>query len=160
MPIMLSGVEGIRACLGFHLGHSDWLEVDRVTIERFESLTDELSRSHIGEDIVPCGVMVALLIPMLEEIYVLEDTLNVALHRIEQLQFVAPAPTGSGLRVGATVRAVQPVGDHWHLNLECAMECDALAQPVLRANVTYRFRSASVAGMPHLSLCRPDLSCR
>lgn len=160
---MLSGVEGIRACLGFHLGHGDWMEVDQVTIERFESLTDEFPASHVDErdqGFVPCGVILALLLPMLQEIYVLEDTLNVALHRIEQMQFISPVPTGSGLRVGATVRAVQPVGEHWHLTLECVMECDALAEPVLRANVLYRFRSASVAGMPHLSLCRRDLSIR
>ncbi|SAL65722.1 MaoC family protein [Caballeronia arvi] len=163
MPIILSGVDGIRACLGFHLGHSDWIEIDQATIERFESLTDDRAAGDSGaadQAFVPCSVMLAMLIPLLQQIYMLEDTLNVTLHGIEQLQFVKPVPTGSGLRVGATVKAVQPAGDHWQLNFECAMECDVLAGPVMRASVLYRFRPASVAGMPHLSLCTRDLSCR
>ncbi|NUY01511.1 acyl dehydratase [Paraburkholderia sp. JPY169] len=108
---------------------------------------------------VPGSVVLALLIPMLQQIYMLEDTLNVALHRIEQLQFAEPVPTGSGLRVGATVRAIQPAGDHWHLNLDCVMDCDVVTGPVLRANVLYRFRAAVVAGMRNPSLRAHGLIC-
>ncbi|BBQ01325.1 hypothetical protein BSFA1_64530 (plasmid) [Burkholderia sp. SFA1] len=156
MPVILSGVDGIRACLGIHLGHSDWFEVDQALLDRFDAWTDDRTTGHIdgaNQAFVPGSVLLALLIPMLQQIYMLEDTLNVALHRIEQVQFVAPVPTGSGLRVGAMVRSVQPAGDHWHLHLECAMECDVLSGPVMRASVLYRFRSAVVAGVPNLSLC-------
>ncbi|MEX3812257.1 acyl dehydratase [Paraburkholderia sp. BR13439] len=162
VPIILSGVDGIRACLGMHLGYSDWIEVDQATLERFESLTEDRSPGDIDgaeHAFVPGSVVLALLIPMLQQIYMLEDTLNVALHRIEQLQFAAPVPTGSGLRVGATVRAIQPAGDHWHLNLECVMDCDVVTGPVLRANVLYRFRPAVVAGMRNPSLRAHGLIC-
>lgn len=157
MPIMLSGVEGVRACVGFHLGHSDWLEVDRTMLVGFESLTDERPWAEIGTPIepsVPNALLLALMIPMLQEIYVLEDAPDVRLHGIEKLSFLSSAPFNSGLRVAATVKAVQPLGEHWQLILSCEMECDVTSEPVLQADVTYRFRSAVAKATPMLSLCR------
>ena len=157
VPIMLSGVEGVRACIGFNLGHSDWLEVDRTMLLGFESLSGERRRMEIGapsEPSVPNALLLALMIPMLQEIYVLEDTLDVTLHGIEQLSFLSPAPFNSGLRVAATIKAVQPVGEHWQLIMSCRMDCDVTSEPVLQADVTYRFRSASAKATPILSLCR------
>jgi hypothetical protein len=153
---MLSGVEGIRACSGFHLGHSDWLEVDHAMLTVFGSLMDERLQGTdgSGEPQVPCAVVLALMVPLLQEIYVLEDTLNLTLHGIRELHFLSPVPLNSGVRIGATVKVIQPIGEQWEMILACVMECDALHAPILRADVLYRFRSPSVAVVPQLSLCR------
>jgi hypothetical protein len=154
---MLSGVEGVRACVGFHLGYSNWLEVDRTMLPCFESLTGEQSWAEIGtstESSVPSVLLLALTIPMLHEIYVLEDAPDMTLHGIERVSFLSPAPFNSGLRVAATIKAVQPLDGHWQLILTCQMECDVKSEPVLQADVIYRFRSASVKATPMLSMYR------
>jgi len=159
VPIMLSGIEGIRACVGFNLGHSDWVEVDQAMLASFESLSvDCLQMQTAGsrERQVPCAVLLALVIPMLQEIYVIEDTRDFTLCGVEQLHFLLPVPANTGLRLGAAVKAVRPVDDHWQLTLACVMECDVLTIPVLRADVLYQFRTRSRTPMPQLSLCRSE----
>lgn len=155
VPIMLSGVEGVRAFVGFHLGYSDWLEVDRTMLLGFESLNGVRPSAENGTSmmpLVPNALLLALMIPMLQEIYMLEDALEVTLHSIEHLSFISSAPFNSGLRVAATIKALQPVGKYWQLILSCRMDCDVTSVPVLRADVQYRFRSASVNATPMLSL--------
>ncbi len=149
MPILLRGIEGIKAYAGFNLGKSSWMEVSQDMINAFASTTDDWDWIHVDEersregpfgDTIAHGYLtLSLVIPLLHDIYLLED-IGVGLHYgINRLRFPAPLPVNSSIRLDATLKSAEAVDDGVQMVLECVMECDATAKPVMYAEIVYRF---------------------
>lgn len=166
VPILLRGVEGIKAYLGFHLGKSSWLEIDQEFVAGLVCAIDDRDEARMGTEgnedgssdpsLVPGYTIVGLVIPMLREIYLLEDVGTGAHYGMDRLRFLAAIPAHSSVRLGAKLRSVEPAGEMWQLALECRMECDATKEPVLEADVLYRFQSLSHTKVPQLALCKSE----
>ncbi|CAB5301258.1 hypothetical protein IST455A_05747 [Burkholderia multivorans] len=146
MPVLLKGIDGILAHRGFLLGRSSWLDIDPEMVYAFERVlafdepTDIRARwTGAVADQVPCYLLVSLVLPMLREIYVLEDTAQGMHSGIDSLCFLAPVPERSSVRLAATLEDVRSLGGGWELALACVMECDAVSTPVLSAKVRFRF---------------------
>ncbi|VXC14486.1 Acyl dehydratase [Burkholderia sp. 8Y] len=157
---MLNGVQGIRACLGLYLGHSDWLEVDPATIKRFESLPDAdfgEQADAFGSDVIPSRVALGLVVHLVQQVYVLENASNVAHHAVQCIELLSLPTIGSAVRVGATVKGLRPIGERWEVQLACVMECDATSEPVLRADVLLRFKPRPESSGSNLRLVRSCL---
>lgn len=157
MPIMLNGVQGIRACLGLYLGRSDWFEVDLATIRRFESLPDADGGNQVAvfrSDAIPSRVALRLVVHLVQQVYVLENASNVAHHALDCVELLSLPTIGSCVRVDATVKGLRPIGDRWEAQLACVMECDSTTEPVLRADVLLRFKSSLDSSGSNLRLVR------
>lgn len=149
MPILLRGIEGIKAYSGFNLGKSSWLEVNQEMIDLFASAIDDRYGMKLDEERVrkksfgridaPDYLIVSLMIPMLDDIYLLEDTGQGVHYGIDRLRFMAPVPVNSSIQLDATLKSVEAVGDEGQLVLECVVECDVSKEPVLQAEILYRF---------------------
>ncbi|WP_421793723.1 MaoC family dehydratase [Hydrocarboniphaga effusa] len=149
MPIMLKGLDGIRAHAGFQLGKSGWIEVTQEMINTFADATDDYDWLHVDEAKAkegPFGGTIAhgyhtlsLVIPLLHDIYVLEDV-GVGLHYgVDRLRFPAPVPVNSSVRLSARMKSAEPIGETIQMTLECTMECDSSDKPVLYAEIIFRY---------------------
>lgn len=156
MPILLRGIQGIKAYAGRNLGKSAWMEIDQEMINAYASMTDDRDwisvdearsrRGPFGGTVAPGYLVLSLAIPMLHDIYLLEDIGELGLHcGVDRLRFLAPVPVNSSIRLDATLKSVDTVEEGGKLVLECVMECDATREPVLEAELVYRFWSSSHA---------------
>ncbi len=155
MPILLRGVEGIQAYMGFNLGKSSWVEIDQAMINNFASVTDDSDWLCVDEDRARNGpfggtvaqsyLILSLVTPMLHDIYLLEGVGHSSHHGLNRLRFPAPVPVNSSVRLDATLRSVERVEEGVELLLECAMECDGRSTPVLLAEIICRVWPADCA---------------
>lgn len=162
MPILLKGLDGIRAYVGFSLGKSSWTEIDDGLIGEFASCVNGGPGSNVetaahvrGERIVhaPRSLIVSLMISALDELYLLEDTVDGVYYGIDNLRFLAQVPTHASVRAMATLARLDAVQGAWQIVLKCEMECDATAGPVLSAELLYRFSTLQQARLNTLALC-------
>jgi acyl dehydratase len=163
MPILLRGIEGIKAYSGFNLGKSSWLEVNQEMINLFAAAIDDrdwidldqetIREKSFGEVTAPNYLIVSLMIPMLDDIYLLEDTGRGMHCGINRLRFLASVPVNSNIQLDATLKSVDVAGEEGQLVLECVVECDALKGPVIQAEILYRFCPFSHTRVPPVDLC-------
>jgi acyl dehydratase len=118
--------------------------------DREQNFVEEVRNSDgAGDWSVAHGcVLVCLMIPMLRDIYLLEDTGPARVCEIDRLRFLAPVPVDSSVRLAARLKAFDATDANGRLTLQCVMECDAIKEPVLEGEVLYRLTRPSLAADP------------
>jgi acyl dehydratase len=147
VPILLRGIEGIKAYSGFHLGKSSWVEVSQDMINAFASATDDWDwisvdeararRGPFGKPVAQNTLILSLIVPLLHDVFVLEDIGVNIVHGIDRLRFRGTVPVDSSVRLDVTVKSVDITSEHRHWVLACKMECDISDTPVLDAELVY-----------------------
>ncbi|SAL78736.1 MaoC-like dehydratase [Caballeronia terrestris] len=145
MPIMLRGFEGIRAYVGFDLGKSSWVEVSPEMLRAFASVTDDRDVMLVddGGSVAHGYVPLCLMIPMLRDIYLLEDIGPARVCGIDRLRFRAQVPASSSIRLVVRLKSFEATEEDARLTLHCEMECDAAREAVLDGEVSYRLMRSS-----------------
>jgi acyl dehydratase len=160
MPIMLKGLDGLRAHAGFPLGKSQWICVTQEMCTAFWLAIDEqdsiLPPSHESQvrrgDRVAHGFhSLGLLIPLLEDIFVLEDVVVSHTYALREVRFGGSVPVNSSVRLSVKLDTVEHKDGLVDLHLDCSMECDATRTPVLFAKLNLKCEATG----PHL-LAPPD----
>lgn len=154
MPIMLRGFEGVRAYVGFDLGKSSWVEVSTEMLRAFASVTDDRDMIFLddGGGAAHGYVLLCLMIPMLRDIYLLEDIGPARVCGFDRLRFFAQVPAGSSIRLAVRLKSFEATEEVARLTLEIEMECDATREPVLEGEVVYRLMRASRALEPSVGM--------
>jgi acyl dehydratase len=157
VPVLLRGIDGIRAYAGFHLGKSGWVEIGQPMIDAFAMATDdrdalsvdtdEAARGPYGVTIAQNALILAMLSPMLHDIFLLEDVGLTRQCGIDRLRFFAAVPVNASIRLDAALKCARTEASALRFTLECAVECDRAEVPVLQAEVSYRVWPLSCAGM-------------
>ncbi|MGF6507364.1 MaoC/PaaZ C-terminal domain-containing protein [Paraburkholderia sp. 32] len=147
MPILLRGIEGIKAYSGFHLGKSSWVEVSQDMINTFASATDDWDwisvdeararRGPFGKPVAQNTLILSLIVPLLHDVFVLEDIGVNIVHGIDRLSFSGTVPVDSSVRLDVAVKTASMTGERGHWVLACKMECDVSDTPVLEAELVY-----------------------
>lgn len=147
MPVLLRGIDGIRAYAGFHLGKSAWVEIGQPTIDAFATATDdhdalsvdadEAARGPYGVPVAQNALILAMISPMLHDIFLLEDVGLARQCGIDRLKFFAPVPVDAAIRLDATLKCARREAGALKFTLECAVESDCTDRPVLEAEVSY-----------------------
>lgn len=156
MPIMLKGIEGIKAHVGFNLGKSCWLQINQAMIDNFAQEVEDHQWVHVDEQKAsqgPFGTTIAqgyltlsLVVAMLQDIYVLED-IGVGTHYgIDHLRFPLPVPVNASIRLEAILKSVTSLEAGVEMVLACTVECDATPTPVMQGDIIYRFWPEQAAG--------------
>jgi hypothetical protein len=150
MPIMLKGLDGIRAHAGFALGKSQWICVTDSMRSAFllavgAQEADPGENPQNGKIQSPDEIahefhVLSLLIPLLEDVFLLEDVIIGRNYALREVHFLAPVPVNSSLRLAVRLAALEFNGREAVLSLECAMECDATHNPVLFAKLLLQCR--------------------
>ncbi|MDE1180046.1 MaoC/PaaZ C-terminal domain-containing protein [Paraburkholderia sp.] len=147
MPILLRGIEGIKAYSGFRLGKSSWMEVSQDMINAFASATDDWDwlsvdegrarRGPFGKPVAQNTLILSLVVPLLNDVCVLEELGMNVIHGIDRLRFLGPVPVDSSVRLDVAVKNVDVSDERGYWVLACKMECDLSDMPVLEAEIVY-----------------------
>lgn len=156
MPILLKGIEGIRSYAGFPLGKSGWVEIGQPMIDAFAAVTDdrdplsvdheEAARGPYGAPVAQNCLILAMVSPMLHDIFLLEDIGLVRQCGIESLRFPAPVPVNACIRLDARLKCARTELASLRFVLECTIECDSTTAPVLEADIAYQVWQPACAG--------------
>jgi acyl dehydratase len=116
---VLEGLDGVRAAVGRHLGHSDWIEVTQDQVNRFADATGDHQWIHVDPERArsgPFGGPIAhgyltlslsnLLLPQIVEVRGVSMGVNYGANRV---RFPAPVPVGAKIRAGAELVDVTEV---------------------------------------------------
>ncbi len=116
MTTTIDGIDGLKAMVGKHLGHSDWLEITQDRVNRFADATGDHQWIHVDPERakdgpfggpIAHGYLTLSLGPMLSPQVVRVSGVSMAVnYGTEKVRFPSPVPVGSKLRLGLELVSV------------------------------------------------------
>lgn len=149
MTTTIDGLDGLRAAVGSHLGHSDWLTVTQEQVNRFADATGDLQWIHVDPERAKTGpfggpiahgyLTLSLAPALLGSILQVQGFAMGVNYGLDRLRFPAPVPVGARLRLGATLAAVDEVPGGAQATLELVFEVEGQRKPACVATALYRY---------------------
>ena len=135
------GIDSVRAAVGTHLGHSDWVEVTQQQVDTFAEATGDHQWIHVDVERAtaesPFGGPIAhgyltlaltnLFLPQVVEVRGVSLGVNRGTGKI---RFPAPVPVGSRLRAGVELVAVDDVAGGIDTTMVITVEREGSTKPV------------------------------
>jgi acyl dehydratase len=153
MSVVVRGTEGIHALVGGDIGTSSWVEVTQDQINGFADLTGDHQWIHTDPERAaggPFGTTIAhgyltlsLLVPLLEEILVLENRTSSVNYGLDKVRFPAPVPAGSRVRMSATLVEADDLESGVQVKIDCVFEVDGQERPACVARAVLRHHFAT-----------------
>jgi acyl dehydratase len=146
-------VDALSADVGRNLGASEWHQVGQPMINSFAELTGDRQWIHLAEPAsyhgpfagpVAHGMLtLALLVPMLPEIFQV-DGVDVVVHKgLDRVRFVSPVPAGARVRTEAVLRSVTArPHDYTEVVLSTRIVVAGGRRPACRADCTILYHRA------------------
>jgi len=138
----------IVALIGEELGVSDWIEITQKRIDTFADATDDhqwihcdperAARGPFGTTIAHGYLTLSLVIPMLEQLFVIENKTTSINYGLEKVRFTAPVPVGSRIRLSASLLDASEVPSGVQVTLNCVVEIEGQDRPGCVATVVHR----------------------
>jgi acyl dehydratase len=138
----------IVALIGEELGVSDWIEITQKRIDTFADATDDhqwihcdperAARGPFGTTIAHGYLTLSLVIPMLEQLFVIENKTTSINYGLEKVRFTAPIPVGSRIRLRASLLDGAEVPSGVQVTLHCVVEIEGQERPGCVATVVHR----------------------
>jgi acyl dehydratase len=110
---VVKSAEDIHALVGQDLGTSSSIEIGQERIDAFADVTEDHQWIHtdpvraaagpFGTTIAHGYLTLSLLIPLLEEILVVENRQSSINYGLDKVRFPSPVPVGSRIRMSATL---------------------------------------------------------
>ncbi len=145
----IHSVNDVAALVGQHLGYSDYTTLTQGMIDGFAEVTGDHQWIHVdpvraadgpfGTTIAHGYLTLSLIPALLNQVLVVDlpgARINYGLNRV---RFVSPVPSGSEVRLGATVTGVEAVGEAWQITLDVSLEQRGAAKPACVAQILYRW---------------------
>ena len=144
--IALSDLPGM---VGKDLGHSDWHTIDQEQINRFADATGDHQWIHVDAEraksgpfgtTIGHGYLTLSLAPIfIFQILKVEGARLVVNYGLGKVRFPAPVPSGSRVRMGAEIGAVEPVSGGLQVTLNATFEIDGQPKPACVAEILFRY---------------------
>jgi len=139
--------------IGEDLGTSPWLDVSQQRIDTFADATDDHQWIHVDVERARTGpfggpiahgyLTLSLLIPLWSQILVFEDLDMAVNYGLNKVRFPAPVPSGSRVRVSATLADAEEVGGNGvQATIDAVMHVDGADKPVCIAQMVHRYYKA------------------
>ena len=113
MRAVVRGPDDIYQLVGNDIGTSEWFEVTQDLIDGFADLTGDHQWIHtdpqraasgpFGTTIAHGYLTLSLLVPLLDEVLVIENRTSSVNYGLDKVRFPAPVPSGSRVRLAATL---------------------------------------------------------
>jgi acyl dehydratase len=136
------------ALVGQELGESDWLEISQERINTFADATDDHQWIHCDPDRAargPFGTTIAhgyltlsLVIPLMEQVLVIENKTTSINYGLNKVRFPAPVPAGSRIRMKASLEDAAEVPSGVQVTVNCVIEVEGQERPACVAAVLAR----------------------
>lgn len=153
MSVVVRNAEEIRALVGEEIGTSSWVEMTQDQIDGFANLTGDHQWIHTDPERAasgPFGTTVAhgyltlsLLIPLLEEVLLVENRTSSINYGLDTVRFPAPVPSGSRFRMSATLAEATDIDSGVQVKIDCTFEVDGQERPACVARAVLRHHFAS-----------------
>ncbi len=118
---VLDGPAEVRAAVGTHLGHSDWLEITDERLHRFADATGA-TQAHTYLVLALSN----LFLPQIVEVRGFSSGIN---YGLEGARFGTPVDVASRIRAGAELVAATDVGTALQTLIRITVEVDGTAEP-------------------------------
>ena len=148
-PRVIASLEALRACIGTHLGVSDWMTVDQPRINRFAEVTRDQQWIHVdatrAED-GPFGATIAhgmltlsLCSSLLWEVAVVDGMGAAINYGLNKVRFPAPLLVGSRVRMHVSVTEVTDIARGVEVVYHLTYETQGQDKPPCVADLVLRY---------------------
>jgi len=136
---VLDGPDDVRAHLGKHLGHSEWIEIDQDRVNLFADATGDHQWIHVDLERAtkgPFGAPIAhgyltlsisnLFLPQIVEVKGFSAGVN---YGVDKVRFPSPVKVGARIRAGAELTAISEVNGGLQTTIVITIEIEGGAKP-------------------------------
>jgi acyl dehydratase len=150
MTTIINGIDELKAAVGTHLGHSDWMEITQERVNLFADATGDHQWIHVDVERAkaesPFGGPIAhgyltlslapALVPEIVQVRGFSMGVNYGTGKV---RFPSPVPVGSKLRAGAELADVTDVDGGVQLVMKLTFEVEGAPKPACVAEAIYRY---------------------
>jgi acyl dehydratase len=139
----------LPSMVGKHLGFGDWETIDQEKINRFADATGDHQWIHIDAEraksgpfgtTIAHGYMTLSLVPIFVfQLLKVDGAKLVVNYGLNKARFPAPVPSGSRVRMGGEIGAVEPVSGGLQVTLNCTFEIEGQSKPACVAEIVFRY---------------------
>jgi acyl dehydratase len=150
MTTILEGLDGLKARIGDHLGHSDWMEVTQERVNLFADATGDHQWIHVDVEKATAGpfggpiahgyLTLSLGPVLIPQVFAVTGVVMGVNYGTGKVRFPSPVPVGSKVRAGVVLKAVDDVGGGGaQVTLDVTFECEGATKPSCVAEVIFRY---------------------
>ena len=135
--------------VGKHLGFGEWETIDQDKINRFADATGDHQWIHVDAEraksgpfgtTIAHGYMTLSLVPIFVfQLLKVEGAKLVVNYGLNKARFPSPVPSGSRVRMGGEIGAVEPVSGGLQVTLNCTFEIEGQPKPACVAEIVFRY---------------------
>lgn len=145
---VITGVDGLKAAIGEHLGYSEYFDVSQERVNQFAEATGDhqwihvdLERAKSGPFGGPIahGYLTLSLGPMLYPTVVRIEGFSMGVnYGANKIRFPSPVPVGSKIRLGVKLLEVEEIANGVQMTMEFTFECQGASKPSCVAEIIFR----------------------
>jgi acyl dehydratase len=149
MPTTFSSPAELLSLAGKDLGATDWVPVTQADIDAFAQATGDHQWIHVDPQRAASGpfrttvahgyLTLALLPPLFAQLMSVDGVAMGINYGLNRVRFPSPLPSGSRVRLAATLVEARPVPGGVELTLDATLEREGGDKPVCVAQVIYRY---------------------
>jgi acyl dehydratase len=139
-PIVLNGVEELRAAVGRHLGFSEWVEITQERVNEFADATGDDQWIHVdverakrespyGGPIAHGYLTMSLSNGLLPTVVVMEGFAMGINYGVDRVRFPAAVPVGARIRAAVELLEVTDVAGGVQTKMQVTMEVEGTDKP-------------------------------
>ena len=150
MTTIIDGIAGLKAKVGDHLGHSDYVEITQERVNQFAEATGDHQWIHVDVERAnresPFGGPIAhgyltlslgpVLVPQVVRVEGIKMAVN---YGCDKVRFPSPVPVGSKLRVGVEVIDVSDIEGGVQTKMRFTFEVEGAPKPACVAENVFRY---------------------
>ena len=145
----IEGIDGLKACVGQHLGYSDYVEITQERVNLFAEATGDHQWIHVDPEraasgpfgtTIAHGYLTLSLLPLFgPQLIAVEGVKMGVNYGSNKVRFPAPVPVGSRLRATAAISAVDDVPGGVQVTVAFTVEREGGDKPVCVAESVSRY---------------------
>ena len=145
---VITGVDGLKAAVGEHLGYSAYLDVSQERVNQFAEATGDHQWIHVDVERaktgpfggpIAHGYLTLSLGPMLYPTVVRIEGFSLGVnYGANKVRFPSPVPVGSKIRLGVKLLEVEEIANGVQMTMEFTFECQGASKPSCVAEIIFR----------------------
>lgn len=145
---VITGIDGLKAAVGQHLGYSEYMEITQERVDKFADATGDHQWIHVDVERaksgpfggpIAHGYLTLSLGPMLYPTVVRIEGFSMGVnYGANKVRFPSPVPVGARLRLGVKLLEVEEITGGAQTTMEFTFECEGAAKPSCVAEIIFR----------------------
>jgi len=145
---VITGVDGLKAAVGEHLGYSEYFDVSQERVNQFAEATGDHQWIHVDVERaksgpfggpIAHGYLTLSLGPMLYPTVVRIEGFSMGVnYGANKIRFPSPVPVGSKIRLGVKLLDVEEIANGVQMTMEFTFECEGASKPSCVAEIIFR----------------------